>query len=126
MTYRTDWAELVGQTPRGEGLRQQYSKILEHFKVEEQDLAEIVELSHNYRGDKLFGWPSWSQAAEYPNCRQCNCAMQMVLQINNDGHKNGEPGNQSCFGQIFAGDGNGHLYRCPDHPQEMTFSWACG
>lgn len=124
--YTQDWAEIAAQSPRAEGLRKQYSKLLEHFKVDEQDLSEIVALSRNYRGDKLFGWPSWSQAVEYPNCRECNTPMQMVLQINNDGHQQSEPGNQSCFGQIFAGDGNGHLYRCPQHPQEMTFSWACG
>ncbi len=124
--YTQDWAEIVTQSSHAEGLRQQYSKLLEHFKVEDQDLAEIVALSRNYRGDKLFGWPSWSQGAEYPKCRQCNTRMQMVLQINNDGHKHAEPGYQSCFGQIFASDGNGHIFRCRNHPQEMTFCWACG
>lgn len=49
--------------------------------------------------------------------------MKPVLQINNDGHQGGEPGRGSFFGQLFAGDGNGHVYHYHGH---LTFAWACG
>lgn len=70
--------------------------------------------------------PRWSQGVEYPPCRQCGKTMEMVLQVNNDGNSDSRPGFNSCFGQLFAGDGNGHVCRCPDHHEVMTFNWACG
>lgn len=124
--FTDSWAEIVEGTPRAEGLRQRYSQYFEYFGVAPEELAEIAELSRNYIGDKLFGWPHWSQGVEYPRCCDCGEPMQMVLQINNDGHPGGELGNRSCFGQLFAGDGIGHVFRCPQHRQQMTFAWACG
>lgn len=124
--FTDSWAEIVESSARAEGLKQRYSEYFDYFGVGPDDLAEVVRLSRNYVGDKLFGWPHWSQGVDYPKCRDCGASMQMVLQINNDGHSGGEPGHRSCFGQLFAGDGIGHVFRCPQHRQQMTFAWACG
>lgn len=100
---------------------------LEHFCLTEADQREKAEaFFRNYSGDKLLGWPAWTQAAEYPPCPRCQSPMQMFWQVNNDGGPSGPPGFSSSHGQIFAGDGNGHLFICSRHPEQMTFSWACG
>lgn len=105
----------------------EYSEYIRHFAVEaREDRIAIADMVSCKPGDKLLGWPSWSQGSEIPNCRECGKPMQMLLQINNDGSGQEAPGFTSRFGQIFAGDGNGHVTRCPDHPSEMTFAWACG
>lgn len=124
--YREDFREIAEGAQASEGLLQRYSKLLEHFQIRPDQLTEVVSLMQNHPGDKLFGWPHWSQGVEYPACSQCNKALEMVLQVNNDGHQESRPGFTSCFGQLFAGDGNGHVFRCPDHPEVLTFSWACG
>lgn len=126
LCYAEDWRDIVEGAARSQGLSQRYCKLLEHFQVGPDELADVVGLIQNYPGDKLFGWPRWSQGVEYPACRQCGKTMEMVLQVNNDGNSDGRPGFNSCFGQLFAGDGNGHVCRCPDHPEVMTFNWACG
>lgn len=126
LSYVEDWSEMVEGSARSEGLYQRYSRLLDHFQVGPEHLAEVVSLLHNYPGDKLLGWPRWTQGVEYPACQKCGQTMDMVLQVNNDGNPDSRPGFHSCFGQLFAGDGNGHVFRCPDHREVMTFSWACG
>ncbi len=99
---------------------------LEHFCLDEVDREKAAAYFRNYPGDKLCGWPAWSQAAEYPACPECGESMRMLFQVNNDGHSEREPGYNSCHGQIFAADGNGHIFVCANHPHQLTFSWACG
>ncbi|MFN8611709.1 MAG: DUF1963 domain-containing protein [Vulcanimicrobiota bacterium] len=100
---------------------------LEHFCLTDDGQREKAQaFLRNYSGDKLLGWPAWSQGPEYPQCPLCQSPMQMYWQVNNDGRPDGPPGFSSCHGQIFAGDGNGHLFLCSSHPEQMTFSWACG
>lgn len=104
----------------------EYSAYLKYYGLEENEVAAAAAQLKTHGGDKLMGWPVWSQAADYPNCPICQTRMQMLLQINNGGIEGGEPGEQSFFGQLFAGDGIGHVFRCVAHPEQMTFSWACG
>ena len=125
LSYAEDWLEMVEGSERAEGLYQRYSRLLEHFQVGPEQLTEVVSLLQNYPGDKLFGWPRWTQGVEYPACQKCAQTMEMVLQVNNDGNPDSRPGFHSCFGQLFAGDGNGHVFRCPAHREVMTFAWAC-
>lgn len=100
---------------------------LEHFCLntsEEQDKAASYFRTHP--GDKLLGWPAWSQAVRYPRCPECQEPMGSFFQINNDGHDSVAPGYNSCHGQIFAGDGNGHIFVCSKHPDHLAFNWDCG
>ena len=125
LSYAEDWLEIVEGSERSEGLQQRYSRLFEHFQVGPGQLPEVVSLLQNHPGDKLFGWPRWTQGVEYPACQKCGQTMEMVLQVNNDGNQDSRPGFHSCFGQLFAGDGNGHVCRCPEHREVMTFRWAC-
>jgi hypothetical protein len=93
---------------------------LEHFRLQPDELAEVAAYFAHYGGDKLMGWPAWSQAVDYPSCADCGQLMTMAVQINNDGG-----GPESFFGQLFAADGNGHIFACPVHKQ-LAFAWACG
>ena len=111
--------------PESQVLVARYSEYLDYFGLTPQDLAEAAGFFFTACGDKLLGWPKWSQGGEVPVCPDCGKPMEMLLQINNDGHVGGGPAGGSHFGQLFAGDGNGHVWRCPDH-EHMTFSWACG
>jgi len=97
-----------------------YPGYLEHFRLRPEDMAEVVGYFENYGGDKLLGWPAWTQAVDYPLCPTCAQPMTMLMQINNDGG-----GPESFFGQLFAADGNGHIFVCPEH-QHLAFTWACG
>ncbi|MBX3165828.1 MAG: DUF1963 domain-containing protein [Candidatus Eremiobacteraeota bacterium] len=100
---------------------------LEHFGLTQPANRErAAAYFRNYPGDKLLGWPAWTQSADYPRCPQCARPMSMFFQINNDGQDSQEPGYTSCHGQIFAADGNGHIFVCAIHPDQLTFSWACG
>lgn len=100
---------------------------LEHFCLTEAEARDqAAAYFRNYPGDKLLGWPAWTQGADYPCCPQCCEPMSMFFQINNDGQNSQEPGYTSCHGQIFAADGNGHIFVCAMHPEQLTFSWACG
>ncbi len=102
-----------------------YDAILEYFGLSEGGASECFRYVKTLPGDKLLGWPVWSQGVEYPHCPDCQKQMEILVQINNDGHGAGSPGYGSALGQVFAGDGNGHISYCPEHGQ-MTFAWACG
>ena len=124
---RRDFEEILRDTERGRNLARRWRQYLERFGLQDAaDLAEVARLGRTWSGDKLLGWPSWSQGVETPSCRRCGAPMQLLLQVNNDGHEGGEPGERSFFGQLFAADGNGHVFGCPTHPDEQTFAWACG
>lgn len=102
-----------------------YDQVLDYLGLTVENAPDFFSYAKNLPGDKLLGWPSWSQGVEYPSCPQCGAQMEMLVQINNDGHGSGVPGFGSALGQVFAADGNGHISYCPEHGQ-MTFAWACG
>lgn len=77
-------------------------------QVFEHDLAPAF-------GDKLGGWPGWVQGVEYPSCPECNARMQLVFQIDSEGH----------VPFMFGDMGCGHITQCPVHKNVVTFAWAC-
>ncbi len=99
-----------------------YSNVLEHFEITLEQVPELATYLGTARGDKLMGWPAWSQGPSYPRCPDCGESMKMLLQLNNDGHGSGIPGHGSTYRQVFAADGNGHVFHCHGH---LTFAWAC-
>lgn len=64
--------------------------------------------------DKLAGWPTWTQALDYPDCPQCGETMRLVFQL--------------CSGMslpiAFGRGGFGHLTQCPEHRGELAFDWC--
>ena len=66
-------------------------------------------------GDKWLGWPAWIQGAELPDCPRCGRQLAFLLQIDSNAHVD----------YMFGDCGTGHLSGCPDHPDELSFHWAC-
>jgi hypothetical protein len=123
---RRELLESLQDGETGEKRREQFRAWMEYYRIRpDDDLRALLHSLSTGTGDKVLGWPLWTQGVEYPPCPQCGQPMRMVLQINNDGHTSGEPGYQSFFGQLFAGDGNGHVFQCRTHTGVMTFAWAC-
>ena len=121
------WSEALIDTARYseefEGLQRLYSEVLEYFEITPEQLPELASYLGTARGDKLMGWPAWTQAPSYPVCPTCGESMTVLVQINNDGYGSGLAGHGSTYGQLFAADGNGHVFHCHGH---LTFAWACG
>lgn len=79
----------------------------------------------NHPGDKLLGWPTWSQGPEVPTCPTSGEPMVFVAQISANSGEPG-PGRSSHFPQLFAADGTAQVFRSPVDPKTMTMVWACG
>jgi hypothetical protein len=68
-------------------------------------------------GQKLLGWPRWTQGVEWATCPRCGERMELVFQIDAD---------EGPLEMLFAADGTGHVSRCPEHEDVLAFRWACG
>lgn len=66
-------------------------------------------------GEKLLGWPYWVQGIEYPECPECGRRMEMLFQIDSEGH----------LPFMFGDSGVGHVTQCPEHRDRLAFGWAC-
>lgn len=66
-------------------------------------------------GDKLGGWPFWVQGPERASCSRCQTAMTVLFQIDSEVNVD----------WMFGDSGCGHISRCPSHPDEWVFGWAC-
>lgn len=89
-----------------------------HFEnLKETDTSDgIAEtISSAEPGDKLLGWPHWAQGVEYPNCPKCDKQMQYFLQIDS----------QDNLPHMLGDLGCGHVSFCPDHFEQIAFTWAC-
>jgi len=66
-------------------------------------------------GDKLLGWPNWVQGENYPSCPVCGEDMFCnIFQVDS----------QDNLPFAFGDMGNGHIFLCPKHPDQVTFTWA--
>ena len=92
---------------------------LQEISEDEQTELYDAEDSETYPGpeggDKLGGWPYWIQSVEYPECRQCNQTMKLVFQIDSEVNVPYMWGDAGC----------GHVTQCPEHPEVISFGWAC-
>jgi uncharacterized protein YwqG len=66
-------------------------------------------------GDKLGGWAAWVQGASYPKCPTCDQTMRVVFQLDSEDNVPYMWGDVGC----------GHITQCPDHPDVVTYEWAC-
>ena len=81
--------------------------------LDDDELAERIASAS--AGDKLAGWPHWTQSAEYPACPRCEQPMRYVFQIDSEDH----------LPFIFGDLGTGHLTQCGDHLDIVAFGWTC-
>jgi hypothetical protein len=82
----------------------------------EEDLANAIsDAGYPRTGEKLGGWPAWVQSLEYPDCPRCGARMDVLLQIDSE----------QLLPIMFGDVGTGHVTQCPDHPDVLTFAWAC-
>ncbi len=110
----SSWAEIL---EGDEVEKTRLAAFLDYYQMSStEELARVVRVLTCDSGDKILGWPSWTQAARYPACPTCAKPMHYWLQINNE---------SGFFPQLFAADGTGHVFRCADHPDQMGFAWAC-
>lgn len=72
----------------------------------------LDEMADPAQGDKLGGWPRWIRNVDYPECPRCHTNMELFFQLAND-----------HLPLRFGDEGCGWLTRCPDHPDELAFSW---
>jgi hypothetical protein len=64
------------------------------------------------QGDKLSGWPGWTQQIEYPDCPICHQEMaQLIFQIASDDH----------IPFLWGDVGEGYIFQCPEHRSEVAF-----
>ena len=82
----------------------------------DDDAADALqELGYSpHQNDKLLGWPSWPQYVHYPKCRACGRDLWMIFQFESDQN----------LSYMFGDDGCGHITGCPDHPDELAFTWS--
>lgn len=86
---------------------------IEHIDGLEDRLNE--EICRVTAGDKLGGWPFWIQGAEYPNCSRCGQQMTLLFQLDSEDN----------IPYMFGDSGCGHITQCAEHPDVVSFSWAC-
>lgn len=79
------------------------------------DQIDAMQLFDTIEEDKLFGWPFWVQAEEYPHDRTTNKRMELLFQIGLSKH----------IPFDFGDEGIGHLTISPDNTDELAFAWAC-
>lgn len=75
----------------------------------------LYELGFPLTGDKLLGWPAWVQGIEYPDCPDCEERMHLLFQTDSEDN----------IPYMFGDVGCGHITQCPNHPDTLSFGWAC-
>ena len=84
----------------------------------DDDVFELMEErneGHPVERDKLFGWPYWIQASEYPFDRKTESKMELFFQL----------ASEDNLSYMFGDAGIGHLTQSPDNRDELGFGWAC-
>jgi hypothetical protein len=71
------------------------------------------ELEKPERGDKVGGWPYWTQVPCPPDCADCARPMKMLTQIDSNAGLEFD----------FGGGGHGHVFRCETHHDRLLFTW---
>jgi hypothetical protein len=68
------------------------------------------------RGDKLLGWANWIQDENFPSCPVCG--EQMFCNLFQVASEDNLP-------FMFGDAGNGWIFLCTKHPDQVTFRWDC-
>lgn len=96
-----------------------FDDISDEFDVE---ISEEIDLC--IQGDKLGGWPFWTQGVETP-VDETGEPMDYVMQLDAGCFFDGKkfPAHAPS---LFAGDGTGHIFVSKSNPKMLKFVWACG
>ncbi|KAK9710067.1 hypothetical protein K7432_008652 [Basidiobolus ranarum] len=92
---------------------------LKYLELERHDsqLDEICEHRlHPKPGTfKVFGWPYWIQAADYPKCKEAHCgrSMHCLLQLAESG----------IISYMWGDCGIASVFQCPSHQGSFYFMW---
>ena len=79
------------------------------------ELMEERKIGLPLEKDKLFGWPYWIQAEEYPYDRKTGERMDLIFQLDSEDN----------LPYMFGDSGIGHLTKSPSDKNELAFNWAC-
>lgn len=122
MKLITSWEE-DSDYPRFEHLQELTGEDLEDVG-EDLETEPSESLDECLQGDKLGGWPYWSQAVEPPTDSKGE-TMLYVMQIDAGCFYDGRqfPAHAE---ELFAGDGTGRIFVSATDPSELKFHWACG
>eukprot|EP01113_Clastostelium_recurvatum_P005969 TRINITY_DN12692_c0_g1_i2.p1 TRINITY_DN12692_c0_g1~~TRINITY_DN12692_c0_g1_i2.p1 ORF type:complete len:379 (-),score=103.12 TRINITY_DN12692_c0_g1_i2:117-1253(-) len=93
-----------------------YDDKLTDWFGDDDDLQDFYQDNDDFhvRGDKLGGWPDWTQSAEYPACSKCGTAMNYVFNCSGD------------HVDFMYGDcGTAQIMQCPKHKDIFTAVAAC-
>lgn len=81
------------------------------------DTPEVLQpLAGPLRGDKLLGWPAWTQGAEWETCPRCDERLAFLFQLD---------ASSGALEMLFAESGTGHVSQCPAHRDVLAFRWSC-
>ena len=112
-----DWEEQMDYHPDRDDLKELGIEVTD----EERDLFDGFGLIET--GDKLGGWPAWIQGSQSMACRSCGRSMQHIFQFEPHVHLD------YSFGQEFFDRpvdwGCGWLFQCPEHKNQLAFTWQC-
>jgi uncharacterized protein YwqG len=111
---RHDDADDLGLSDAGDEIAARHDVYLD-------DLDGVADCA---QGDKLGGWPFWTQASERPK-DAAGRDMVPFYQIDAGCFYDG-PSFPAHAPGLFAGDGTGHLFVSPEDPTQLAFRWACG
>lgn len=119
ITSWTEHADLPRSEDYDDTIEEALDEIAEKYDVDSDDLTQEA-----YQGDKLAGWPFWTQGNETPTDSQGD-EMMLVYQLDAGCFFDGQkfPAYAPC---LFAGDGTGHIFVSKNNPNELYFCWACG
>ncbi len=80
-----------------------------------EHLGDYEDHSPTVQGDKLSGYPNWSQDMEYPGCPICQAPMRLVFQL----------ASWDNLPYQFGDMGTAHILQCKTHRERLAFVWAC-
>lgn len=116
-----DWSEL--QTSESIQFTRTESEVLlaagiEHTTMFDSEIPQFMDTTRMYpvEADRLAGYPTWLQRAEYPNCPVCNQLMnQLIFEFASDDN----------VPYLWGDAGTGYVLQCPEHKEKVTFFWQC-
>ena len=125
--YIADWVERIDYPHSEEYSNLGINKELDRLVNSCEGLYEDDFAGNKYfalQGDKLGGWPYWTQALEYP-LDSSGEPMEYLLQLDCGSFYEGPRVKAHAKG-LFASDGTGHIFISKKNPSELRFEWATG
>lgn len=87
------------------------------------DAEAVADALAHHPGDKLLGWPSWEQGADWPEAADGR-PMTLLMQLQM--YDAALPEGGGLAPGLLAGDGVAQVFVTAEGPPEFAFRWACG